>query len=389
MKRLFITLAEVLLLASACTYPYETVLDTESEGIVIEGEILIGDVAEFAMSRKFPLSSDYDEIEQNIYVPADFTVEDSQGRLYEDKEETVTYGYGVHYSLVDLTTADPTLSYRLHAVNRMTGKEYVSDWTEVERSVVIDNMSYVPDSTATKMNFRMSFHAPAHSTNFMVKLRENWEYRSMYNAEIYYTPFNEGVRKFQDGENIYYCWNEKYLGKFVMLSTEELSEDVIVNYFLTSVPKTSRKLSYIYSLEATVIPLSKEAYLYWDYLKTLSEYSGSLFAPNPSDMRGNLHSVDDPDEIVTGYVSATEVSKSRVFFNNDIEAFYIQPHVTEDEYMIPVTPDNFSYYYNRKKYLPVSGTPMQGYYWAPARCVDCRMEGGTKNKPAWWPNDDK
>ena len=393
MKRIIITLGVVLLALSGCTYPYETILDTESDGIVIEGEILIGDVAEFAMTRKFSLSTEMEEIVDNISIPADFVVEDSQGHLYRSGDRTVNYGYGVNYYLVDLTDADPSLSYRLHATNRANGKEYVSEWSEVERGVVIDNMIYAPDSLGTSMDFRMSFHAPAQNANYMVKLRENWEYHSIYQAELYYyydlVTLRDSLLPFENGENTYYCWNENYLGKFVMLSAEELSDAVIVDHYLHSVPKTSRKLSYLYCLEATVIPLSKDAYTYWNYLKTLSEYSGSLFAPNPSDMRGNLYSASDPDEIVTGYVSATQAAKSRLFFDNSVEEFYIYPHVGLDEAMVPIDQSDFAWYYNHEKYLPVYGEPMQGYFWAPRRCVDCRLEGGNKNKPAWWPNDHK
>jgi len=388
MKRYLLIVSAALLMLSGCTYPYETELSSEYGGVVIEGEILIGDYSDFTMSRRFSLSSDEEEIIKSSYVPAEFSVEDSQGKIY--KSEGISdsvYGYGLKASKIDLRNADPSLSYRLHAVNGETGKEYVSDWLEVEPGVVIDNMSYAPDSLAANMDFRISFHAPARNANFMVKLQETWEYRSMYRAQVYY---KEGeLYPYLNGENTYFCWNSNYLGKFVMLSSEELSDDAIVDHYLSSVPKQDRRLSYIYSLEATVIPLSKEAYIYWNYLKTLSEYSGSLFAPNPSDMKGNLYSVSDPEENVTGYISATHVSKSRVFFDNDQEAFYVEPHRDPEYNTFQVAKEEFKKYY-WSGYRPVSGSSeMTGYWWAPARCVDCTFEGGTKNKPDYWPNDDK
>ena len=378
---MLIALAAVI---AGCTYPYEAELDTDGGGIVIEGEILIGDVSEFTMSRLFPLEATYEDIVASAPVNAVFSVEDSDGKVYP--------GTSVSPSTqnVDLTLADPSLKYRLHAINEDTGKRYVSEWLDVEGAAVIDGMSYTPNEDFGKMDFRISFHAPGHNSNFMVKLHEDWEYKSLYQAELYYDPDYDEVKKFSVDQNIYYCWKSNFLGKFVMLSTEELSDDVIVDHYLSSVSLYDKRLSYIYALEATVIPLSKDAYSYWNYLKLLSDYSGSLFAPNPSDMRGNLRAVDDPDENVTGYVSATEVSKRRLFYFNDVEDMYIAPRRNPSDTLAQVSPDMFYYYYYQLRYLPVNGDPLQGgWFWANRDCVDCRLEGGTKNKPAWWPNNDR
>ena len=106
--------------------------------------------------------------------------------------------------------------------------------------------------------------------------------------------------------------------------------------------------------------------------------------------------VDDAAEMVLGFVSIVKPVTKRLFILDSEILFYRDPHrVPLPEREVPER-DEWTNYYQRG-YLPTTvyeppdpaETTKPGYielyHWLPARCVDCRLKGGTKNKPDYWP----
>jgi len=102
---------------------------------------------------------------------------------------------------------------------------------------------------------------------------------------------------------------------------------------------------------------------------------GSLFAPIPSEMNGNITNVSSTKKAI-GYVDVSIPSKKTLFISSQ-EAGY-EPSGKSCEVLD----------YSKTGYgifqLDNSGAVTS---WAPVECIDCTRNGGTKNKPAFWPND--
>lgn len=73
------------------------------------------------------------------------------------------------------------------------------------------------------------------------------------------------------------------------------------------------RISYIYALLVKQWSISEEAYEYYRLMKLYTEESSGLFAPMPSDVRGNLTCISNPDKGVRGFVIASNVKEKRAF----------------------------------------------------------------------------
>ena len=126
----------------------------------------------------------------------------------------------------------------------------------------------------------------------------------------------------------------------------------------------------------------------------ISKPNGDLFTPIPSSMRGNLHKVGDPAAQVLGFISASTATYTSYFIDNDETGFYAAPYeqqkkVQELRTQTGMNPDDWTRAY-RTGYWPflpnsdINGNII-GYTWIAQECVDCRMQGGSINRPSDWP----
>ena len=146
-------------------------------------------------------------------------------------------------------------------------------------------------------------------------------------------------------------------------------------------------MSHIYCVQLSQVSLTEEAYRYWSTLKDNTTNVGGLFSPEPAEMRGNLVNIDDPDELVLGYISVTTRTHDRMFIDNYVTRFSRWRGPSYGfEYLFP---EEYREYYGWQ-YRPAWYTESEKkWVWLPKECVDCRAFGGTKDRPSWWINQDK
>jgi hypothetical protein len=122
-------------------------------------------------------------------------------------------------------------------------------------------------------------------------------------------------------------------------------------------------------------------------LKKNSYEIGGIFAPQPSEMQGNIHCLSDPNERVLGYISASVVVSKRIFVSGKELMMYRAPFTCSFQ-DVPGSPGQV--FTNRDRYtigLRVAEVGMLGgVSWSLEACVDCRYYG-SKNKPSFWPNN--
>ena len=140
--------------------------------------------------------------------------------------------------------------------------------------------------------------------------------------------------------------------------------------------------------------MTEEAYLYWKNIEDNSQNQGTIFSPTPSQMAGNIRCLSDPDLPVLGYIGAARQASARMYYDNSLEHFCTLRQLVREDDVEEITPGQFQEYYEKNAFLPqtINVEPMTGdevYVWASRTCVDCRFAGGTKNKPADWPNNHK
>lgn len=380
----YICLLSLAFATASCVYDFQPDYQGQGGYVAIEGDILIGESCTFTAR----LSTDLlDPENEDVPVVCRFRVEASDGTVFPA-------GSG---GRVDLTGADPFLEYRL--VAEMTApfrRTYVSSWAPVQISAPIDSLSWSIDTAESRLCVNVSTHADGPCGYYRWTAHETWEYHATYYAEHFFAFAGseykgrklsaDAIVEYEDGENTYYCWKDAERTDILLAETTGLSEDRLVHHTLYSFSKTDRKVSHIYHVALTQYRLSDDAYRYWENLSTNSQDVGGLFSPEPSELSGNLTCLEDPDELVLGFVNVSTCTRSQLFIDNAVTRFSRWRGPAYGE-VIPL-PSDYPKYYGWQ-YRPAWYEVGKGWVWLPKECVDCRTSGGTKDRPSWWINNDK
>ena len=371
--------------ASSCVYSFEPEIDKSApRKLVVEGDILIGTVSTINLSYMSYLDEEYSP----LTFSASARVECEDGTVYKPFLEPSVGSFQFN-----LYTASPDKRYRLY-VELQDGREYTTPWMDVHKAPVIDDITHELDSVFNRVMFNLSLHSDDGEQYFRWYFDEDWEYNSIWNATHYYVPPTEDIPtgymlEYGKYEGIYHCWVHSSSTNLMFTTTRDLDSDIVTERNFYRVPADSKMMSVMYAMNVTAESLSADSYNYRKNVRTNSDNLGDLFAPIPSEMRGNIRNVNDSTELVLGYVNVSQVTSKRIFVDNNETGYYnVRKYIPEEDLPIPLGPEEWSRYYYNKKFLPVSKGEGGTYYWAPARCVDCRMQGGTKNRPAFWPNKD-
>jgi hypothetical protein len=266
-------------------------------------------------------------------------------------------------------------------------KEYASDFVGIKQTPPIDSINYVINGDDLEIN--VNAHDPSGQTRYYRwSYIETWEYQSNY-ASMW--VLDNGLPRVREQyEDINTCWRTDTLKKIMVASTTHLSEDLVTNFNLRKIDRSSIMLSRMYSILVKQQALTQEAYDYWVNLQKVSENLGSMFDPLPGQVNGNIHSITDPAEPVIGYFSAGEVREKRIFlvpedlpgdFADYLADFCpIDTILNEDLHLVQDPDALISAVY------PLGPPVIIGYRTAPKPCIDCRkLAGGLTAKPSFWP----
>lgn len=383
----------------SCIYPFEPEISKEARKLVIEGDILLGDLTTVKLSYMSYLDERYAE---PLYE-CEVKVQDSEGNEYPAFRDVIGYSPDGHElvnnSIYTINTRYPVGSvtgdtqYRLF-VRLRDGREYASEWQTPRLAPEVDSVTHELD--VSTVNFNISLHSDDGEQYFRWYFDEDWEYQVYYNAKYYYVPPTDdeddpcgSIIPFSNGENTRYCWKTGSSTAMYFTTTKELSSNTVTEKNFYRIHKDNQKLSILYAMTVRTESLSEDAYRYWNNLFNNSENVGNLFAPIPSEVRGNIRSLDDPDELVLGFINVSTVAQTRIFVDNAVTGYYDVPWHLEPDEVSQVIPDTEwkSAYFGKYRMRPVSKGEGKDFYWAPIQCVDCRYAGGTKNRPSWWPNN--
>lgn len=267
--------------------------------------------------------------------------------------------------------------YRLRI--EYNGKEYQSTFLTPVQTPEIDSVSVLKKAKGEPVIVSVSTHDSQNDIRYY-----RWSFKEIW--EINATMFTDG-RINDDGSieyydhltsnNRYYCWDRDSSKTLLLASSELLTSNTIHQKKLMEFSPSDSRISVLYYINVRQNMIRKEAYDYFTNLQKNIEQTGSIFAPIPSEMKGNITCTTDPDLPVIGYI---EVSKETVLERFISPAgLYETPFSLCEEVEDPMLLDG--------PYNIVSFEPIRTY--APLRCIDCLYLGGKKNRPDFWPNDHK
>lgn len=285
------------------------------------------------------------------------------------------------YSIASLPL-NASQKYRLH-IKTIDGKEYYSDYVTVKNSPPVDSLNWKKNSNGVQVF--VNTHDPLNKTQYYRwEYDETWEFHSPYSSDYEYVGTQVVPRV--NPLSVFICWKSEASSTILTGSSAKLLQDIITLAPVTTVPQNSIKLSVRYSINVRQYALTPEAYEYWDVMRKNTEHLGTLFDPQPSQTRSNIHCVNNPDEKIVGYISAGSVSEKRLFITKNEALPWAYKHNCLEEYPVPF--NQFVNFFAPRIYLPTqpyfsaTGT-LLGYYGAEPVCVDCTLTG-TNVKPVFW-----
>ena len=356
------------------------------EGIISDGETII------TLSRSINLT----EYSSNIFVDyARVFVECDDGSQWEAEDWFSSSRY-VRF-LIKNDTLKPDLKYRLKIeieepdnnsddcyTNLWGGivcptktYEYYSDYSSPIRTPEIDSIFWMKKWRGQPVTIHVTTQDPK-VLYYRWSYSEDWEIRS--------DVFLEGYRDT--------CWNSSksmglYLGSAERTVVGKLTDKI------TEIYPWERKLAVMYRITINQNAISKRAYDYFSNIKKNAELTGSIFAPIPSELRGNIVCTTDRNKPVIGYIDVSSTTQNHRFISQNDKVYEAISYnnctistkdelaamsgYIEEQWPLFVIPPHFVVY---KEAHPIFGPPDTLYI--SLYCVDCTTYG-TVQKPVDWP----
>jgi len=399
LKHVILALFGIILLLTGCIADYNPVGVADTSGIlVVDGFIIANGRTTIKLSRTIKLDDQFPK--DAVYVQnANIQLIDENDRIIAVAEPQIADGKLVAgtYEINDLISYNPSMKYALDI--RIENSHYRSDFISPVHTPEIDEVTW-SINTDKSMDIMVSTHDSTNRTKyFFWRFEEDWEFIAPLLAEARYDPVTKSVIPHSHllPDNKYYCWRRDESKSMLYSSSDRLSESVVKNRKIHQISPNDPRFCYLYSILVKQYGLDKEAYDYFENLQRNIEESGSLFAPQPTEIEGNMRCLSNPDELVIGYIAITKEVTHRLFI--DMEKLNL--YRPEDSCSTELTPEGEppgefvpSRHYPTIEIAFDGGlgiyqviVPGVRWYCFMLRCVDCTYTGNTKNKPAFWPND--
>ncbi len=348
-----------------CVEPFSPPEVNSDEGyLVIDGFLNMGsDTSRIELSHTQNTNAQTSVLSE---PGAKVTVEGEKGETFAFAEK----GNGSYY--LPPYAFSMAQKYRLRVKTRVGG-EYLSDYVEVKNTPAIDAIEGKLDTQQDAMVMQVNTHDATNSTRFYRwKFEETWEYRAAFYSSL---EIVKGVIDYRK-DDINLCWRTVKSSNILLGSTIKLSQDIIKDLPITTVPISTNKLYIKYSILVKQYGLTQDAFEYWTSLAKTTEGTGSLFDPLPSQITGNIRSTTNPKELVFGYFSAAVEQKKRIFLTPNLGRYPTcsAPDTLEIKDALMSSSLLMSYYGERSEFV-LSTSPY---------CADCRAQGGVTKRPSFW-----
>lgn len=393
----FFVMAVFAVAFTACIYDFSPeeleIEQTNKDLVVIEGDIIPGDYTYVKIYKTVPLDH---EGGQNYITNAVVWVENESGQKWNGALDMVGVISGSSLSwqyVVNTTKLDLGGKYKL-CVDIPSKGEYESELMPVMISPEIDSLTFSVNADSTELYVEVTTHnngvEPLYCRWTYVA---DWEFRAYHIPEIDYSPpyGNMFDLTLEQKQIRRYCWGHETSSDIYIGSTAELSENLLYKQRLDIIHYQSRKINYLYSTLVTQTALGKDAYDYWSNVKKSSSQMGGIFAPQPTQVRGNIVCKSNPQEEVIGFVNVSTATSKRFYITRE-EAKIHDPNPNGDCNTVLYDRNywpNLGYGAVKPVDYGITESGERDYmraFWTKAYCTDCRVVG-SKDKPSYWPND--
>jgi hypothetical protein len=335
-KRLLFVL---LIFPLSCIDPYNIELEQGEQLLTVEG-FITNDFGPHAI--RLTRSDTYGSVFEGLIRPvrqATVNVRDSQG-LVTFLSETDP---GVYVTPNDFF-AKPGLSYTLQ-IRLLDGKEYTSFPEKINPVAPIDSVSYrsLRIATDNRLEDRIGiqlvahFKDPSDQNNFYYWRTNPGMYVVVANPELYTLPpdhpTNPRGSAPKDCCAICYLVENNRLQNFALASDEDFN-GLSTRLPISFIEDNGLRFKDTYRAEILQMGISAGAHRFLRLVDQQLSITGSVFDQPPANIRGNIISLDNPDEVVLGYFIAASVDTKVVYIKRDDLDFTANPRIIPDDCQI-------------------------------------------------------
>jgi len=362
-----------------CIRKYNSPYTSPATGyLVVEGYICGNGPTQFTLSRTIPLPGDS---AIPMETGAKVQVEGNDNTVFPLAQQ----GSGIYG--IDTLSLNPAAQYRLR-INASDGEQYLSDYVPYVATPPIDSISWVYNSAG--VNIYANTHDPSGNIRyFQWDYTETWQYTSAeFSIFMYDATDTTVVPRPIPADQIYNCWMADNSTRIILGNSAKLTQADIYDQPIIFIPIATQRLSVLYTIMVRQYGLTEAAYNFLYMMEQNSEALGTIFDPQPSQLTGNIQCLTNPSEPVVGYVSAGAAQQQRIWISPaQVPQWSYVYACTAGDRVVPQIKDTLFDFFNYYEYIPVSQPKPNGPYLANGSgCIDCRLQGGTTQEPAWWPN---
>ncbi|RYF95018.1 MAG: DUF4249 family protein [Chitinophagaceae bacterium] len=176
--------------------------------------------------------------------------------------------------------------------------------------------------------------------------------------------------------------------KILIGSTAKQQLDVMYRAPLVFIPNGDEKLAVRYSIMVRQYAIDKAGYEFYEMMRKNTESLGTIFDAQPAEIKGNIHSTNNPDELVIGYVSAASLEQKRYFISR-VQVLDWNFSEYCPEIQVLNVPDSVKAAFDGGGgifdaiYSQPSGAVVY-YLFSDLPCIECPARGGSLIKPIYW-----
>lgn len=367
-----------------CKVPYDPSLEAGVQDfLIVEGFINANGLTSVRLSKSIKLAE------------TGFIKHENGAILQIEGDDNTVYplmfkGNGLYQS--DELTLSSDNIYRLR-IKTAEGLEYLSDYSEVLNSPEVE-VSW--DQQDDGVRIYANTEDPSGQTKYYQwTYEEDWEVKSIRLSLFEVVSINPLVtikeRTLEDVQKVLTCWGHTNSTNILTFSTTALAEVKVSEFPLVFIPNGSDKLTVRYSILARQNAIPRDAYEFLELMKKNSEQMGSLFDPMPSNIKGNIHNVHNPEEPAVGYIYTANPSEKRIFIesaeagNWQHSMMCLEKFVKRTDFFTlgELFREDMNSIADTLNQIEFNGSETKGWLIYPSPCLDCRLRGGTV-KPDFW-----
>ena len=377
--KIFILMAATCILFCDCVQQYVSPYKSPPTGyLVVDGYISGNGTTQYSLTRSIPLPGDSTI---PVVTGAQLQVEGTDNSIYP-LSELGNGQYSVAYLPLNIA-----VKYRLR-ITIPGGETYLSDYVAYQVTPPIDSINWIQNGAG--VTIYANTHDPSNAIHYYQwRFDQTYEYNSAEYSQYYYdTPANTVLAR-TPAQQIFYCWKDIPPTSIVVGTSAQLAQDVIYEFPLVTIPQNSQELTDEYSILVTQYALTDSGYDFLSLMATTSQNLGSIFDAQPTQLTGNIHSLSNPTEPVIGYIQAGTVQQERIFINSyQLQNWVYYNTCPMKDTLVPPLPAKLQMFFGSFGYVPLyyQFSPLSGWISNQAECVDCTLQGGSNQKPSFWPN---